>query len=191
MSSTSGDVVADEVYPTPASAVQALMNIMDFRVGDTFLEPCRGDMVDELGKQLSNIFTLTPVPESDKEWCEIREGREFLGHDFGERKFDVIITNPPFSLSCEFLEKCQSLLAHDGTLIFLQRVNWIGSKKRVPWWAKVGFPDKTPVLVPRPKFNPNKKGTDSCEYCWFAWDPGNRLNAPNGFSHIIAHGYKI
>lgn len=191
MSSTNGDVIQDEVYPTPPSAVKALYQQLVLRTGDTFFEPCRGDLEDENGNPLETIWTLAPFAEEDKEWCEIRQGREFLARDFGDQRFDVIITNPPFSLSCEFLEKCQSLLKPDGTLIFLQRINWLGSKKRVPWWAKVGFPDKTPVLVPRPKFNPNKKGTDSCEYCWFAWDYGNRLNVPKGLSHIIAHGYVV
>ncbi|WP_455688281.1 EscU/YscU/HrcU family type III secretion system export apparatus switch protein, partial [Escherichia coli] len=80
-------------------------------------------------------------------------------------KADVIITNPPFSLTEEFMRKSLSELAPDGTLIYLQRVNFLGSKRRVPFWAEIGFPNKTPILVPRPRFVGG--GSDSCEYCWF------------------------
>lgn len=193
MSSTIGNVVENENYPTPEAAVRALLKLIDFKPGDTFLEPCRGDVVDAEGNPLPCIYNLVPLKESQKDWAEIREGREFLGMDFGPIGYDVIITNPPFSLSCEFLEKCKSLLAPGGTLIFLQRVNWLGSKKRVKFWERVTFPDKTPILVPRPKFNKAKKGTDSCEYCWYIWDPeGDRTRRiKSGLSHIIAEGYKI
>lgn len=193
MSSTDGNVVAFENYPTPEGAVRALLAKLDLNHDDTFLEPCRGDVVDEEGKELPCIFNLIDLPESQKEWCEIRHGREFLTHDFGGRKFDVIITNPPFSLSCEFLVKCQELLTPGGTLAFLQRVNWLGSKKRVKFWQEVTFPEKTPILIPRPKFDKSKKGTDSCEYCWYIWDYGARTvrAIPVGLSHIIAEGYKV
>lgn len=191
MSSTTGNTVENENYPTPESAVAALMKLITFKPGDSFLEPCCGDLVDQEGKPLPCIYNLVPLEPTQKDWAEIRAGREFLGRGYEGQLFDVIITNPPFSLSCEFLEKCKSLLAPGGTLIFLQRVNWLGSKKRVKFWREVGFPEKTPILVPRPKFNAAKKGTDSCEYCWYVWDEGGRVNMPDGLSHIIAEGYKI
>ncbi|QIZ02611.1 acetyl-coenzyme A synthetase [Aeromonas phage AhyVDH1] len=193
MSSTNGNTVENENYPTPESAVRALMAKLDLKADDTFLEPCCGDLHDAEGNPTPCIYNLVDLSESRKYWAEIRMGREFLGMDFEGRKFDVIITNPPFSLSCEFLTKCMGLLNDGGTLIFLQRVNWLGSKKRVKFWKDVTFPEKTPILVPRPKFNKAKKGTDSCEYCWYIWDKGGRTARaiPVGLSHIIAEGYKI
>ncbi|APU00816.1 hypothetical protein [Aeromonas phage 59.1] len=193
MSSTNGDVIENENYPTPEAAVRSLLNMIDFKPGDTFLEPCCGDTVDEEGNPTPCIYNLVPVTGYKKDWAEIRAGREFLGMAFGDKRYDVIITNPPFSLSEEFLWKCQTLLAPGGTLIFLQRVNWLGSKKRVSFWNEVGFPDKTPILVPRPKFDKSKKGTDSCEYAWYIWDPeGDRTRRiKSGLSHSIAEGYKV
>lgn len=174
MSSTTGNVIERELYPTPPSAVAALLNCISFRAGDHFMEPCRAE---------GNIFDPVPLPAEQKEWAEIRHGRDYLAWDFG-RKFDVIITNPPFSLTEEFLRKSLSELEPDGTMIYLQRVNFLGSKKRVPFWAEVGFPNKTPILVPRPRFV--NGGSDSCEYSWFVWDNGGRVNLPNGLSHLIA-----
>lgn len=104
---------------------------MGWRPGDTFLEPCRGDE--------GRIYDRVPLPESQKDWAGISMGRDYLAHDFG-RQFDVIITNPPFSLTEEFLEKSLAELKPDGTLIYLQRVNFLGSIKRVPFFARIGFP---------------------------------------------------
>ncbi|MGL5285665.1 MAG: DNA methyltransferase [Aeromonas sp.] len=174
MSSTNGSVIAHENYPTPTASIQALLEVVKFRPGDLFLEPCKGD---------GAIYDLVPLPDDQKDWAEIRLDRDYLGHDFG-RQFDVIITNPPFSLTEEFIRKSLNELAPDGTLIYLQRVNFLGSKKRVQFWREVGFPGKTPILIPRPRFA--KGGSDSCEYCWYIWDKGGRVQLPDGMSHLIS-----
>lgn len=174
MSSTNGNVIDKEVYPTPADAVAALMAVLTINPDDRFLEPCKGD---------GAIYDAVPLPVAQKEWAEIRQGRDYLETNWGGQ-FDLIITNPPFSLTEQFLEKSMSELALGGTLIYLQRVNFLGSRKRVPFWSRIGFPNKTPVLVPRPRFV--NGGSDSCEYCWFIWDQGDRVNLPDGLSHLIA-----
>lgn len=174
MSSTTGNTIERELYPTPVNAVTALMRCIHFRQGDTFMEPCRAG---------GNIYDAVQLPADQKEWAEISHGRDYLAWDFG-RQFDVIITNPPFSLTEAFLRKSLSELAPGGTLVYLQRVNFLGSKKRVPFWAEIGFPNKTPILVPRPRFVGG--GSDSCEYSWFIWDRGNRVALPDGLSHLIA-----
>ena len=141
MSSTTGDKIERDNYPTPVDVINAMLAKMGWHPGDTFLEPCRGDE--------SRIYDRVPLPESQKDWAEISMGRDYLAHDFG-RQFDVIITNPPFSLTEAFLEKSLAELKPDGTLIYLQRVNFLGSIKRVPFFARIGFPNKTPVIIPRP-----------------------------------------
>ena len=173
MSSTTEDTREHENYPTPGAVVASLMRHVRLRPDDTFCEPCMGDAA---------IYSRVPLPDAQKDWAELRYGRDYLTHDFG-RKFDVIITNPPFSLAEQFIRKSLRELAPDGTMIYLQRINFLGSVKRVPFWAEVGFPDKTPVIIPRPRFVGG--GSDSCEYCWFTWDRGGRLMLPSGLSHIV------
>lgn len=87
MSSTTGDKIERDNYPTPVDVINAMLAKMGWRPGDIFLEPCRGDE--------SRIYDRVPLPESQKDWAEISMGRDYLAHDFG-RQFDVIITNPPF-----------------------------------------------------------------------------------------------
>lgn len=184
MSSTNrSDINANELYQTPIECVEALLSHLQLKGNETFLEPCRAG---------GRIYDRVNLPDSQKEWCEIApeehglsaEPRDYLAADFGENRFDLIITNPPFSLSEQFLEKSLKELKPDGTLAYLQRVNFLGSIKRVAFWARVGFPNKTPVIVPRPKFS--KGGSDSCEYCWYIYDMGSRFSLPIGLSHLVS-----
>lgn len=174
MSRTNGkNIESQEFYPTPAGAVMALMSVVVPRPGDLFLEPCRGD---------GAIIDQVRLPETQKIWAELREGVDYLATPFP--KCDLIITNPPFTLTEAFLRKSFSELKPDGTLIYLQRVNFLGSLVRVPFWAEIGFPVKTPILVPRPRFV--RGGSDSCEYMWMIWDRGGRVSLPDGLSHLFS-----
>ena len=173
MSSTTGNVVDKENYPTPIEHVRTLMRYLRFKSDDTFFEPCYGDH--------GAIYHEVPLPNSQKKFAEIRLGLDYLTLPFA--LVDVIITNPPFSLTCEFLRKSRSMLKPNGTLIYLQRVNFLGSNKRVDFWNEFGFPEKLSVLVPRPRFTGGN--SDSCEYAWFIWDEGGRVNLPSGVSNIV------
>ncbi|NHI01816.1 MULTISPECIES: DNA methyltransferase [Oceanimonas] len=173
MSSTNGQVVPRESYPTPHTVVAALISRLQMRETDHFLEPCRGT---------DAIWDHIRLPAPQKHWAEIAMGRDYLQTTF-TRKMDIIITNPPFSLTEAFIEKSLSELSADGTMAYLQRVNFLGSKRRVPFWKKVGFPDKSPIIIPRPRFVGGN--SDSCEYAWFIWDKGNRFGIDKGLSHLI------
>ena len=173
MSRTTGNTIPREMYPTPAAVVDALLSKVTLRPTDKFLEPCYGT---------GAVFDKVALPAEQKAFAEIAKGIDYLATSFNKK--DVIITNPPFSLTEEFIEKSLSELADDGTLIYLQRVNFLGSIKRVPFWEKVGFPNKTPIIVPRPRFV--NGGSDACEYVWFIWDKGNRVDLPDGLSHLIS-----
>lgn len=173
MSSTNGNVIPRELYPTPLVTIDALLKKLTFKEGDTFLEPCRGT---------DAIYSKVDLPEHRKYWAELSMGVDYLETPFD--KVDVIITNPPFTLTEEFLRKSLSELSEGGTLAYLQRVNYLGSIKRVPLWEDIGFPNKTPIIVPRPRFV--NGGSDSCEYCWFIWDRGDRFDMPEGMSHLLS-----
>ncbi|HGS4926192.1 TPA: DNA methyltransferase [Vibrio parahaemolyticus] len=174
MSRTTGNVIEREMYPTPDEVVDALLKHLEIRPSDKFLEPCKGT---------GSIYGKIKLPEEQKYFAEISEGIDYLETNF--EKMDIIITNPPFSLSEEFIKKSLSELADDGTMIYLQRVNFLGAIKRIGFWQEVGMPNKLPVIIPRPKFIRGKTG-DSCEYAWFVWDRGHRLNLNDGLSSIVS-----
>lgn len=172
MSSTNGNTIPRELYPTPKTVVSALLSRLKMRETDHFLEPCRGT---------DAIWSQIELPEPQKHWAEIEMGCDYLTTDFPE--MDIIITNPPFSLTEEFIEKSLSELSQDGTMAYLQRVNFLGSIKRLDFWKRVGFPNKSPIIVPRPRFVGG--GSDSCEYAWFIWDRGGRFDIEQGLSHLV------
>lgn len=177
MSSTTGKKIKNDNYPTPKAEVDALMALIDFKPTDQFLEPCRGEA--------RQIYDAVPLPESQKAWAELTDGVDYLTTPFDPQ--DVIITNPPFELTEKFLRKSFVELKEGGTLIYMQRVNFIGSIDRLDLWEKLGYPPKHPMIVPRPRFV--GKGSDSCEYIWMIWDFGDRCTRiPDGFSAILTTG---
>ena len=153
MSATNRGAVRRErdYYPTPSECTWALMKEIIIPIGSVLCEPCAGD-------------GAIPDASNWPEWvyAEIEEDIDYLNTDFNF--VDGIITNPPFSLAQEFLEKS---LREADFVAYLLRLNFLGSQKRKLWWQ-----DKTPthlyVLSKRPSFTGN--GTDATEYAWFVWD---------------------
>lgn len=93
------------------------------------LEPCRGDGA------FSDAFCLQPeVTEID--WCEISQGRDFLNHDFNEKHFDWVITNPPFSQFRAFLKRSMQI---SDNIVFLSLVNAWFMKARLRDINESGF----------------------------------------------------
>ena len=132
----------------------------------TALEPCRGD---------SRIFNYLISKGLNTKWAEISEGIDYLTTPF--EKVDLILTNPPFSLAQEFIEKA---IKEADTVIMLLRLNYLGSQKRNIFWNKFP-PTALHVLSKRPSFTGS--GTDATEYAWFIWDKVNKID--KGIKHII------
>lgn len=143
----------NDYYPTPNWCFEKLSEIIDFSKYKTALEPCAGD---------HRIVTFLERKEIETDYCEITEGIDFLTYPVS--KVDLVLTNPPFSLAMEFIEKS---MLHSNTVIMLLRLNFLGSQKRNPWW-KGHKPKKIIVLSKRPSFTGT--GTDSTEYAWFIWE---------------------
>ena len=155
----------NDSYPTPIYSLEPLLERIDFSKVNSFLEPCTGD---------NRIFDRIPLPSESKYWAELRKGVDYLTTEF--KDIDLIVTNPPFSISLDFIKKS---LTEAKTVCYLQRLNWLGSKARKDFWNN-NTPDKIFVLSKRPQFKKElglSGGTDSTEYCWFIWD---KLNIVKG-----------
>lgn len=159
---------AQDFYPTPDYTVDSLLEYIQFSTIRSFLEPCKGD---------GAIFDKIPqVPV--KHYCELSEDKDYFA--FGaDQKYDLIVTNPPYSQAQEFVEKS---LSEARTVCYLLRLDFLGAQKRKEWWNRIGTPDKLLVLSKRPKFVNNK--SDANEYGWFIWDYGSYIHLSKGI-HVV------
>jgi hypothetical protein len=157
--------------------------------GGAWLEPCAGaGTIIEAVNAKRNDVTWAAVEIQAKYEAPLRKlipsqphvaVGDFLALPIEPRPypplFSVAITNPPFSLAQQFIEKCRKLA---GVTAMLLRVNLLGSVERAEW-LNSWYPDVY-VLPNRPNFNPtlkkDKNGNDtmssgdSIEYAWMVWD---------------------
>lgn len=91
---------------------------------------------------------------------------DFLTHDFQSMRYDAIISNPPYLLAQEFVEKSMRLLVPHGLCVFLLRINFLGSQKRTAFWKAYPLTELI-VHSRRPSFTGG--GNDSTEYAHFVW----------------------
>lgn len=150
-----------DAYPTPGWAVEAMAEKIVWHGGiANVLEPCIGTGV------IADVLLSNYVDSVD--WAEIEQGRDFLTYEFG-RKFDFVVTNPPFSLAKEFIDRSLTLA---NCVIMLLPLSFMGSKKRRDWWRSHPY---TAIfyLSQRPSFTNDGK-TDSECYAWVVFDSTGR-----------------
>jgi len=154
MSSTNRGAIRSprDFYATPHYTVASLLSVLDTeRLSKmTFGEPCRGTGA-----------IADKISAAHHHYAEISEGIDYL---ITPMAADIIITNPPFSLALEFLQKS---LREAQTVIYLLRLNFLGSQARHEFWKR-NRPSHVLVLSKRPSFCGG--GSDSTEYAWFCWD---------------------
>lgn len=87
-------------------------------------------------------------------------------------KFDLIITNPPFTYAMEFIQKALNEIDDNGYVVMLLRLNFLGSKARNQWLLN-NMPYEIYVHGKRLSFTDDNK-TDSIEYAHFVWKKNNK-----------------
>lgn len=169
MSSTNRGAIRSprDFYATPHYTVASLLSVLDTqRLSKmTFGEPCRGTGA-----------IADKISAAHHHYAEISEGIDYL---ITPMAVDVIVTNPPFLLALEFLQKS---LREAQTVIYLLRLNFLGSQARKEFW-QCNRPSHVLVLSKRPSFIGNG-GTDSTEYAWFCWDGMGLVTADPGV-HVL------
>lgn len=83
-------------------------------------------------------------------------------------KPDIIISNPPFSRAVDIAEHSFHLFP-DCPLVMLQRLDWMGSKKRSSFFNSYPV-EALWVLSQRPCFLTNSTQRDVWTYAWFIWN---------------------
>lgn len=185
MSATGRNLVGHERHPddfftTPAWCTRAIVRHLDLQAADVIVEPCCGEgaILKVLSEEFDGIdFTVFGI--------EIDEGRaatakragfevdtgDALTHERWDQSVNGrvthVITNPPYKLAMEFVEKALvEVVSLGGTAAFLLRLNWLASQGRADFHRK--HPCDVYVLPRRPSFAHSGK-TDATEYCWMVW----------------------
>lgn len=172
--------VLRDQYPTPSWCVDVLLDYLHLD-GGLWFDPCAGAgsiiqavMRPDVVWHANDIEDFHPElrayadPELRPFVKRIMVG-DFLKMKRAPRSYDVILTNPPYSLAAEFVEHALSMAR---TVVMLLRLNFLESAKRETFFHEVGIPNVY-VLPQRPSFSLNrqgKRGTDATAYAWMEWN---------------------
>lgn len=139
-----------------------------------WLDPCAGGDKDKncaYPEVIDNLFLNSNIKTIDiREDSKAQIKGNFLEMQIQE-KFDFVISNPPFYLAQEFIEKSLLHIKEEGFVVMLLRLNFFGSKKRKPLFEK-NMPSECFVHHQRISFN--NGGRDSIEYAHFVWRKENK-----------------
>lgn len=174
--STTRERVDNDFYATPRNAVVAILN--EIKLNGSILEPAAGQgHISKILKEYypyNEIVSTDLVQREDKFGVKIEGGIDFLTYKFN-KKFDNIITNPPFNLAQEFIERSLKL-SNDKVIMFAKIQLLEGGKRREMF-------DNTPlkyVYVFTKRVNPLRNGEELDEngkpwsstmcFAWFVWE---------------------
>lgn len=168
MSSTNRGTIrqVNDYYDTPDYTIQSLLDVHEIMY--PVLEPCSGNLaiVNMLrgGRVYTNDINPNVPAEKHENYMDITYVPEVY----------TIITNPPFNIALDIIEKALDDIIIGGEVIMLLRLNFLGAQKRKEFW------DNAPlkhiyVLSKRPCFINGK--SDSIEYAWFVFERGYKGKA--------------
>jgi hypothetical protein len=171
MSSTkrnSASRLKSDAYQTPLWCTRLLLEVLHLP-GGRWLDPGAGEgaIIRAVQSEREDVaWTALDIRDCVLELGDMGEIEEVTVADFHtwqpEKRFDVAITNPPYSRAMSFIENS---FIHAEHVVMLLRLNFLSSAARAPFMRRY-VPDVY-VLPNRPSFTGG--GTDSIDYAWFHW----------------------
>jgi len=165
--------VKNDYYATNPLALKMLLEKEEFNF-IRFLEPCVG------GGHLADIIKAEKATYLD---IEDRGYNNTIVVDYmeynTEETYTSIITNPPYSLGKEFVEKSMELLEDGGKLAMFLKIQFMEGAKRIKMFEK--YPPKY-VYVFSKRMATWKEGNKTDEngkrwattmtHAWYVWEKG-------------------
>ena len=173
--------VENDYYATNPKAVEMLLTNYTFDAA-TILEPCvgGGHIANAINNFFANQRVITGLDLVDRGYPNTIV-QDFLTWET-DRKFEGIITNPPFSLAQEFIEKGMELLTDDGQMAMFLKIQFLEGAKRKEFFEK--YPPKY-IYVFRNRMatwnngneidpNTGKRWATTMCHAWFIWEKGSK-----------------
>jgi len=171
--------VKNDFYATSPQSVKDFLEVANIR-GDSFYEPCVGQ--GHIAEVLKDYFPKASHTGSDL----IDRGYpntkvfDFLDESVEIDKVDWIVTNPPFKLAKQFIERSLKI-SNIGVAMFL-KIQFLESVERKEWLKNSPlkyvyvFSKRQASLNNGKEINPStgKKWANTMCYAFFVWEIGNK-----------------
>lgn len=153
------DRKANDLYETPAWVTQAL--VPHLQKINLIWEPAAGTnaMADVLTEANYKVIT-----------SDLSHGTDFLKVERLSNGASAIITNPPFNLATQFIERALELMKPGGLVAMLTRVDFDSAKTRRHLFADHPAFCKKIVLLRRIVWFEPATASPSFNHCWMIWD---------------------
>tara|TARA_R110002020_G_scaffold465503_2_gene686956 strand:+ start:249 stop:803 length:555 start_codon:yes stop_codon:yes gene_type:complete len=151
-----------DFYPTPPEATIVLMDFLKLEKQTIWECACGNNAMSDVIESYGHNVIAT----------DIKNGVDFLKD---HRECDAIITNPPFNISAEFIQKATK---EANVVAFLLKSQYWHAKKRASLFDELP-PSYVLPLTWRPDFlyqerkEGEKKGSPTMEVAWSVWIKGD------------------
>jgi hypothetical protein len=132
-----------------------------------FQEQAVGTWTVSRGIELTNLFDDSHTCRYGVDFLDAAQDHVWFSPEVEKHGgWDLIVTNPPYSIAEEVIRKSLRILHPMGLAVFLLRIGFAGSIKRAPF-----FRERPPVEIGEfvRRFSFDGKGTDYTDYCLFFW----------------------
>lgn len=165
MSSTNRGTIrrVNDSYNTPTYTILSILNV--HKISYPAFEPCAGEFAIVHMLDSKQIIYTNDIEANSPSYTH----HDYLHMEFPSKDIKTVITNPPFNIAREVIEKSLRDIKKGGEVIMLLRLNFLGAQKRKEFWNKVPL-KQVYVLSKRPCFINGK--SDSIEYAWFVFEKG-------------------
>lgn len=163
-----------DFYATQDKTTKAFLDV--FKLNGSILEPACG--MGHISKVLKEYYPKQEVVSTDLfDRGYGQSDVDFLTHEFN-RKFDNIITNPPFQFAKEFVNK--GLEISNDKVIMLLKIQFLESQSRKEFLKNSPlkyiyvFSERQSTLKDGLEVNPvtGKKWSTTLLLAWFVWEKG-------------------
>ena len=165
--------VEKDLYPTPPWCIEALAEHVDL-AGLEIWEPAAGS--GQMAEALMAAGATVYATDIHRYGCKLDEVTDFTNGRRPRRRFDGIITNPPYGPRAKLAEKFVEIgLRHiaggDGFLALLLPLDFDAAKTRTRFFA--GCPHFAGRIILNRRIvwfaNPDKREAPKENHGWFIW----------------------